>query len=69
MVYMASKRFRKVMGVGLVVLYVGGLTVSLSGYAFPYAGGESPTPKRLFLQVGLLHYPLLVPSPIHDLLT
>lgn len=56
-VYMATKRLRKVMGIGLLLLYIGGLTTSLSGYAFPYAGGESPTPKRLFLQVVFFLFP------------
>ena len=53
MVYTASKRLREVMAVVLVLMYVSGLLVSISGAVFPYSGGESPTPKRLFLQVSL----------------
>ena len=53
MVYTASKRLRKVMAVVLLLVYVSGLLVSISGAVFPYSGGESPTPKRLFLQVSL----------------
>lgn len=53
MVHMASKRLRMVMAGCLVLMYLGGLVLAMSGAVFPYSGGEYPAPKRLFLQVSV----------------
>ena len=52
-VHTASKRLRMVMAGGLALLYVTGMIFALSGSAFPFAGGENPSPKRLYLQVSV----------------
>ena len=53
MVHLTSKRLRVIMAGSLVLMYLAGLTLALSGVVFPYSGGETPAPKRLFLQVSL----------------
>lgn len=53
MVHLTSKRLRVIMAGSLVLMYLAGLTLVLSGAVFPYSGGETPAPKRLFLQVSV----------------
>ena len=60
MVHMTSKRLRVIMAGSLVLMYLAGLTLALSGVMFPYSGGKTPAPKRLFLQVSM--WPIIVYS-------
>ncbi len=52
MVYVSSTKLKRLVGAALLLTFVLSLALALSGYIFPYSGGEPPRPKRMFMVVG-----------------
>ncbi len=53
-VYVSSSRLKLVVGTALFLTFALTVALVVSGYVFPYSGGEPPRPKRLYLQVSLV---------------